>query len=134
MADGGELAVAIEATARILQENPLDSDAHFIRGLAELGLGDHEAAAGSFRRTLYVDPTFGLAAFKLGRAHEARGDRAAACRAYEWALRAPTAGDGGHANVLDQVDLGDVEAACAIRLHALAEAPATPTGAAGGPG
>lgn len=133
MADRGDLAAAIEATARILHENPLDSDAHFIRGLAELGLGDPDAAASSFRRTLYIDPTFGLAAFKLARAHEARGDRAAAYRAYERALRAPRAGDGGHTIILDQVAVGDIEAACAIRLRALAEEPATPAGAAGGP-
>jgi predicted TPR repeat methyltransferase len=83
---------------------------------------------------LYIDPTFGLAAFKLGRAHEARGDRDAAYRAYEQALRAPRAGDGGHAIVLDHIDLGDIAAACAVRLRALAERPATLTGAAGGPG
>jgi chemotaxis methyl-accepting protein methylase len=133
VADRGDLAVAIETTARILHENPLDSDAHFIRGLVELGLGDAEAAASSFRRSLFIDPTFGLAAFKLGRAHEARGDRAAAYRAYERALRAPRAGDGRHAIVLDQIDVGDITAACAIRLRALGVESATLTGAPGGP-
>ncbi len=118
-ADAGDLELAIETAARIVRANPLDCDAHFIRGLAELGLGDADAAAQSFRRVLYIDPTFGLAAFKLGRAHEACGDRASAYRAYEHALRSPRAGDGGHSLVLEHVDLDDVAAACAIRLRAL---------------
>ena len=73
----------------------------------------------SLRRALYVDPTFGLAAFQLGRAHEELGDRAAAARAYEQALRTLEPEDARHELILDQVDLGDVAAACAIRLKAL---------------
>jgi len=53
----------------------------------------------SLRRTLYVDPSFGLAAFRLARAHEQ-------------ALR-----------TLDQVDLGDVAAACSLRLTTLSGGP-----------
>ena len=132
MADGGDLARALDTTARILKENPLDSDAHFIRGMAELGLGDPTAAVSSFRRALYVDPTFGLAAFKLARAHEACGDRAAAYRAYERALRTPRAGNAEHAIVLDHVDSGDLAAACAIRLRALADVSASVAVSAGG--
>jgi chemotaxis protein methyltransferase CheR len=118
-ADSGELERAVALAEQMLRESPLDCDAHFIRGLAELGLGDAHAAVKSFRRVLYIDPTFGLAAFKLGRAHEACGDRNAAYRSYERALRSPRAGDGRHALVLEHVDLGDVAAACAIRLRAL---------------
>jgi predicted TPR repeat methyltransferase len=72
----------------------------------------------SFRRALYVDPSFGLAAFKLGRAHDASGERAAARRAYERALRALDPEDERHRLILDQVDLGDVAAACRVRLRA----------------
>jgi chemotaxis protein methyltransferase CheR len=118
-ADRGDLATALELTERLLAENPLDSDAYFVRGLAELGTKDSAAAAASLRRALYVDPDFGLAAFKLGRAHEERGDPAAAARAYEQALRTLDASDSRHAAILDQVDLGDVAAACTIRLREL---------------
>jgi hypothetical protein len=83
----------------------------------------------SFRRVLYIDPTFGLAAFKLGRAHEACGDRASAYRSYDQALRSPRAGDGRHAPLLEHVHHGDVAAACAIRLRALAAERVGPAGA-----
>jgi tetratricopeptide (TPR) repeat protein len=131
-ADKGDLEVAVETTARILQRDPLDADAYFIRGLSELGLGDVEAAARSLRRALYVDPTFGLAAFNLGRAHEARGDRAAASRAYDRALNTLTPGDKRHAAILDQVDIGDIAAACAIRRRALACSPRALSDTTGG--
>jgi chemotaxis protein methyltransferase CheR len=118
-ANQGSLETTLTLTERLLLEDPLDANAHFVRGLAELGLDDPASAAGSLRRALYVDPTFGLAAFQLGRAHEGRGDVAAATRAYEQALQTLEPGDGRHDAILDQVDLGDVAAACARRLKAL---------------
>ncbi len=118
-ASAGDLDAALSATERMLHDNPLDADAHFVRGLTELGGGDAESAVASLRRALYVDPTFGLAAFKLGRAHEELGDRAAAMRAYEQALRTLRPVNERHALILDKVDLGDVAGACAIRLEAL---------------
>ena len=89
--------------------------------MAELGLGHASAAVSSLRRALYVDPAFGLAAFKLGRAHEARGNAVAAARAYEQALRTVDSTDARHDQILGQVDVGDVAAACALRLEALRE-------------
>jgi chemotaxis protein methyltransferase CheR len=100
---------------------PLDARAYFLRGLAELSEGDPGGAVGSLRRALYVDPSFGLAAFQLGRAHEEEGDRGAARRAYEQALRTLDPDDPRYRDMLDQVDLGDVAAACALRLGALRE-------------
>jgi chemotaxis protein methyltransferase CheR len=118
-ADQGSLEDTLALTERLLHEDPLDANAYFVRGLAELGVGDPDSAAASLRRALYVDPAFGLAAFQLGRAHERRGDGAAAARAYEQALHTLEAGDGRHDAILDQVDLGDVAGACAMRLKAL---------------
>jgi chemotaxis protein methyltransferase CheR len=115
----GALDDAVRATERLLDADPLDADAYFIRGLAELGMGDAGAAVSSLRRALYVDPTFGLAAFKLGRAQEEVGDRRAAARAYEQALNTLEASDPRHELILDQIDLGDVAGACAIRLKEL---------------
>jgi chemotaxis protein methyltransferase CheR len=118
-ANQGSLEDTLAVTERILHDDPLDANAYFVRGLAELGVGDPDSAAESLRRALYVDPAFGLAAFQLGRAHEGRGDRAAAARAYEQALHTLVPGDGRHDAILDQVDLGDVAAACAMRLKTL---------------
>jgi chemotaxis protein methyltransferase CheR len=98
----------------------LDSDAYFTSGLAALEEGDPQAAAAALRRALYVDPTFGLAAFTLGRAYEAAADPTAARRAYEQALRTLDVADDRHDHLLQQVDLEDIAAACRARLEALA--------------
>jgi chemotaxis protein methyltransferase CheR len=118
-ANAGDLEEALQITDRVVHEEPLDADAYFIRGLAQLGLGDDRAAVVSLRRALYIDPAFGLAAFKLGRAQERLGDPRAAARAYEQALRTLESTATRHRLILDQVDVGDVAGACAIRLRAL---------------
>jgi chemotaxis methyl-accepting protein methylase len=120
-ADAGDLDHALAVIGAILAVDPLDADAHFVSGLAELGHGRHAAAIASFRRALYIDPSFGLAAFQLGRAHDAAGDDPAARAAYARALRALDAGDVRHAAILDQVDLADIAAACSARLGLPAE-------------
>lgn len=103
---------------------PADALKAMLQGLASLEAEDVAAAVVSLRRALYLEPRFGLAAFQLGRAHEALGDRAAARRAYQQALRTFERDDvpGLHDAVLDQVDLDDVIAAVRMRLDALATA------------
>jgi len=115
-ADRGDLDAAITISGQLLGREPLNADAYFVRGLAELGLGDAAAAIRSFRRALYLDPSFGLAAFELGRAHDAHDDEKAARRSYEQALRTLDLDDDRHRVILDQVDLADVVAACRARL------------------
>jgi len=87
----------------------------FERGLEELERDEPAAAVTSLRRALYAEPGFGLAAFKLGGAHEALGDVPAAVRAYRQALRALDPHD-RH----EQIDLADVAAAARARLDVLA--------------
>jgi chemotaxis protein methyltransferase CheR len=120
-ANEGSLRDAVDITERMLETDPLDADAYFVRGLAELGLGETGAAVASLRRALYVDPTFGLAAFKLARAHEQRGDRDAAAREYEHALHTLDPEDSRHDAILDQVDVADVAVACGLSLTRLRE-------------
>jgi chemotaxis protein methyltransferase CheR len=117
-ADDGDLDGAIALVQGVLDRDPLNADAHFVRGLAELGRGEADAATESLRRALYVDPSFGLAAFQLGRAHDARGDGRAARRAYEQALRTLDPEDQRHQVILGQVDIRDIAAACRARLSA----------------
>jgi chemotaxis methyl-accepting protein methylase len=100
-------------------EDPLDAAAHFQRGLAELENGDPAGAVNSLRRALFADPHFGLAAFKLGGAHEVLGDLAAARRAYAQALRTLEPHE-RHEAFLAQIDLADVASAAQSRLDALA--------------
>jgi chemotaxis protein methyltransferase CheR len=118
-ADAGRLDAAIELIGHVLARDPLNADAHFVRGLAELGSGDVNASVRSLRRALYVDPGFGLAAFKLGRAQEARGDTAAATQAYEQALRTLDGPAPRAPRIVGDVDAGDMAAVCRLRLRAL---------------
>ena len=97
----------------------LDAEAWFLKGIGALDAGDSAAATVALRRALYVDPTFGLAAFSLGRAHEGMGERVAARRAYEQALRTIDLADERHDHLLEQVQLEDVATACRVRLGAL---------------
>lgn len=121
-ADAGRIAEAIAATERLLAADPLDADAHYIRGVAQLGSDDPAGAAESLRRALYVDPAFALAAFQLGRAYDLTGDRAAARRAYERALRTLAPDHERQRRLVADVDLADVAAACGARVAALSQA------------
>jgi chemotaxis protein methyltransferase CheR len=119
-ANQGDLEAALEATDRALNCDALDTNAHFLRGLALRGLGRQAEAISAFRSALYVDPEFGLAAFEMGRALEACGDETSAARAYNQALktfdRTPDS-----ALAYSQLHSGDVAGACAIRLLALSK-------------
>jgi chemotaxis protein methyltransferase CheR len=119
-ANAGDLTEAIAITGEILARDPLDAEAYFVRGLAELAAGDPGPASESLRRALYIDPSFALAAFQLGRAQDLRGDDRAARRAYRQALSALDDGDAGaserHQELLEQVHTGDIAAACRARL------------------
>ena len=99
--------------------DPAAVETRFLQGIAELESGEAFAAAESLRHVLYLDPTFGLAAFALGRAHEATGDPSAARRAYQQALRTIDMADDRHDHLLEQVDLVDVATACRARLATL---------------
>ncbi|MGD0926380.1 MAG: CheR family methyltransferase [Streptosporangiaceae bacterium] len=115
-ADNGDRGGALAFVASLLADTPLDADAHFIQGLVSLESGDPAAAAVALRRALCNDARFALAAFTLGRAYDALGDTQAARRAYEQALRTLDPGDDRHEQMLQQIDIGDIAAACRARL------------------
>jgi chemotaxis protein methyltransferase CheR len=101
--------------------HPSDALGCLLQGLGELESGDARSAVLSLRRALYLEPLLGLAAFQLGRAHEALGDRTAAERAYQQALRTFARDDviELHEAVLGQVDITDIVLAVRMRLDAL---------------
>jgi predicted Zn-dependent protease len=101
----------------MLADDPLDADAHFVRGMVTLEAGEPTTAVAALRRTLFIDPAFALAAFTLGRAYDAADDRPAARRAYARALRTLDPADHRHDLILRQVDIGDIAAACRTRLQ-----------------
>jgi chemotaxis protein methyltransferase CheR len=97
----------------------LDADACFVQGIAELERGAAAEAVASLRRALWLDESFGLAAFALGRAHDLAGDRAAAGRAYRRALHALGNPAAAQQRDLHEIAPDDVAAACEARLAAL---------------
>jgi len=115
-AGAGDRAEAARQVAAMLSADPLDADAHFVQGLVTLEAGEPAQAAAALRRALYADPAFSLAAFVLGRACDEMGDAAAARRAYERVLRTLDPDDHRHEPILQQVDVGDIAAACRARL------------------
>jgi chemotaxis protein methyltransferase CheR len=115
-ASRGDRDGALAQVAALLAQDPLDADAHFISGLVILEAGEPARAAAALRRALYADATFTLAAFTLGRAYDALGDESAARRAFEQVLRTLDPDDHRHDVILAQVDLGDIAAACRVRL------------------
>jgi chemotaxis methyl-accepting protein methylase len=117
-ADAGDLGQSLEVTSDILNGDPLNADAFFVRGVAELAGEDADAAIASLRSCLYIDPSFALAAFELGRAYDSAGDRVAAQRAYRRALGGLAVAADRHHAIIDQVERDDVAAACRLRLDA----------------
>ncbi len=117
----GDRDGAMALVEALLGENALDADAHFVDGLVALEAGRPAEAAAALRRALFTDPRFGLAAFTLGRAYDVLGDAPAARRSYQLALRTLDPADDRHRQMLQQVDIGDIAAACRARLSRPAE-------------
>lgn len=96
-----------------------DAASSFVAGLVELERGQPETAVAMLRRALFLEPSLAVAAFQLGRAHEAAGDRVAAVRAYEQTLRTLVEHPQSD-SLLEQIDPADVASACGHRIAALA--------------
>jgi chemotaxis protein methyltransferase CheR len=121
-AGNGDRGGARAQVGSLLGENALDADAQFVDGLVALEAGSPAEAAGALRRALFADPSFGLAAFTLGRAYDELGDTPAARRSYQLALRTLDPADDRHGQMLQQVEIGDIAAACRVRLAQMAAA------------
>ena len=116
--DRGDLEVALQIAGDAVAADPLDANAYFVMGLAQLAREHPRAAIGSLRRALYIDPTSGLAAFKLARAHESLAELGPARRAYRQALRTLEL-EINERPVAETRDLAEVITACRARLQAL---------------
>lgn len=117
LANAGMLEEAAEVAERALGRDPMNAPAHFVRGTAQLALGDAEEAVRCFRAGLYVDPRFALAAFQLGRAYDLLGREREARQAYRRALSTFDPDDTRHLWMLEDVDIADAAAACRARLR-----------------
>jgi chemotaxis protein methyltransferase CheR len=126
-AGNGDREGALAQVRSLLAENALDADAHFVDGLVGLEAGRPAEAAAALRRALFADPSFGLAAFTLGRAYDELGDTLAARRSYQLALRTLDPADDRHRQMLQQVSIADIAAACRMRLSRTAAPSAAAT-------
>jgi Flp pilus assembly protein TadD len=97
----------------------MNPDVHYLHGVAELESGNAIAAIECLRRVLYLDPSYSLAAFALGRAHEFTGELDAARRRYEQALRMLAAETGDAERIGGSIDPATVADACQARLSVL---------------
>jgi chemotaxis protein methyltransferase CheR len=122
----GDRDGAMAQVRLLLGENALDADAHFVDGLVALEAARPAEAVAALRRALFADSRFALAAFTLGRAHDVLGDTVAARRSYQLALRTLDPADDRHRQLLQQVDIGDIAAACRVRLARVESGAATP--------
>lgn len=120
-ADRGELDVAVQVAKSVLLENPLDPQANFISGMAELARENPRAAVDPLRRALYIDPNFSLAAFNLARAHDALHEGKAAQRAYQQTLRTLDHSASSQTPALDRLEQTDMTIACHARIRALSK-------------
>jgi chemotaxis protein methyltransferase CheR len=127
-AGNGDRDGALAQVGALLGENALDAEAHFVDGLIALGVGRPAEAVAALRRALFADPSFGLAAFILGRAYDELGDLLAARRSYQLALRTLDPADDRHRQMLQQIGIGDIAAACRVRLSRTAAPSAAATG------
>lgn len=118
-ANRGDYDAAIRSAKLVLEAEPLNAEAHYVRGVSELANGDPEVAVESLRRAVYVEPSFALAAFQLARAHDLQGDDPAARRAYAQALRALARDSDRSLLLIEQGDVGEIAAACRTRLASL---------------
>jgi chemotaxis protein methyltransferase CheR len=113
----GDRDEALEQVTALIAADPLDADSHFLHGLLALEAGEPAQARDALRRALCADPAFGLAAFTLGRAYDALSDGRAARLSYQQALSTLDPHDGRHEALLQQIDVGDIAAACRARLE-----------------
>jgi chemotaxis protein methyltransferase CheR len=117
-ADRGDLDLALQITGETLARDPLDADAHYVRGLAELARRDPRGAIASLRRAVYIDPSFSPALFKLACAYETLGSAGAARQAYERTLRSLSRYALAPRALVHAGELTDIAVACHARLSA----------------
>jgi chemotaxis protein methyltransferase CheR len=73
---------AVAAAAELVQADPLNPQGHYLRGLALVTAGNDEGAVVDLRKSIYLDPTSGLAHFLLAGVLARLGAAAAAAREY----------------------------------------------------
>lgn len=74
LADSGQLAAAMLACQRLLQEHPASAEAHYLYGLVRDAAGSHALAAQQYRKALYLDPAHHEALVHLALLLEHQGD------------------------------------------------------------
>jgi chemotaxis protein methyltransferase CheR len=80
LASSGDPAGAERACARILDQDELSAEAHYVKALCREHAGDVAGAADHDRYALYLDPSFAMPHLHLGLLAKRRGDLDTSCR------------------------------------------------------
>jgi len=86
LADQGRYAEALALSEQWIASDKTDSAAHYVRAMILQEMGQRQAARGSLRRAVYLEPDFALAHFALGNLARADARTAQANRHFANAL------------------------------------------------
>jgi chemotaxis protein methyltransferase WspC len=92
LANAGRLSEAAMLCESLLRTNTTWLEAHFLLGVVRDALGDFESAAGSYRKTLFLQPDHAEAMMHLAVLMDRAGDGPAASRLRDRAKRAAGGG------------------------------------------
>lgn len=95
----GDLAAADRCYRRVLERDPGNVDAHYLRGALLGQHGDPAAAVGHLQQAIAAKADFGDAYAALGNVYLALGNRAAAAASYEQAVRLDARNAAAHSNL-----------------------------------
>lgn len=84
---GGELSSAEQVCGELLAADEMNAGAHYVRALCREGAGALDAAVEDDLLAIYLDPAFAMPRLHLGLLAQRTGDRSAARRELEQALR-----------------------------------------------
>ena len=88
LANAAKWSAALSLCGRLLQEDDLDPEAHYLHGQILDHCGQAAASEAALRRALFLDRNFALAHYHLGLSSAVRGDAAQAVRALRNARQA----------------------------------------------
>lgn len=86
-ADRGNWDEALALADAVVKAEPMDENAHYLRGLVFMQVGDLNAALHALRQSVYCEPRFALAQYMLGELYEKRQNNRQAARHWRLALQ-----------------------------------------------
>ena len=86
-ADRGSWAHALPLADEVIKRDPMNQEAHYLRGLVFMQINDLNAALHALRQAVYCEPRFALAQYMLGELYEKRHNYRQASRHWRLTLQ-----------------------------------------------